>query len=253
MSTEYYSQTTSIFQALVSVYQNFILYFGSINVLIASLDYDDSELRYQDDAPQSPSSREFAAFEQYSQDNLPKRVHDAVEALLDKHVIPIEESIKRLLPEVVRSCQAQMFKDWAQLKSGSGSETAQMAMSENPEREHGVHQEDHSEPPLARPATWNESISNFYIEPEPALTDDPFENFVQYGENVEGPSRPIGDSGYHSLRNSDIDPPKSPDSPAPLVAADDADTLFEEDLGDPELADSDLPALFDWGEFLLDQ
>jgi hypothetical protein len=137
MSTEYYFRTASIIQALVSLCRSSMLYFDSINVLTASLDYDDSDQRYQDDTPRSPSSREFAAFEQYSQDNLLSRVHDAVEALLDKHVIPIEESIKRLLPEVVRSCQAKMFKDWAQLKSGSSSETAQMAMSENPEREQG--------------------------------------------------------------------------------------------------------------------
>jgi hypothetical protein len=248
-------QTISCSQALVSAPCSYITYRHRI-LKMAILDYGDHEQCAQDDNSLSPSSRGFAAFEHYLQENLPTRVRQAFEAMLDEQMLPIKESLKRALPEVVRTCQAQMFRDWERLSSGAGQTATEGPSTQDPQTAGAASPGNNCGPGPFAPPPWNEFLSNFFIEPGPAPIDNPFEHPVRFNENGEGPSRTkIEDSGYHSLQDSDIHPPKLSDSPTLPAAADDANAYWfqEEDLGDLGLADPDLPPLFDWSKFALDR
>jgi hypothetical protein len=224
------------------------------SVLKASLDYDDLEQRSAENSPASPTSHNLAAFQQYSQENLPRRVREAFEAILDEQFLPIEESLKRALPEVVRKCQAQMFREWERLSSGVAQDTEEERSTQNPETDGAAVQGTNDGPMLREPISWNESLSKFYIEPESAPIDSSFDTIMQSGENGERPSRTMTDSGYHSLhRNSDTFHPKPPESLPPIAAADMTNAYsFQEELEGLGAADIGFPSDFDWGEFLSD-
>lgn len=219
---------------------------------MASLDYDEVEQMYWDETPQSPESRNLAAFERYSQDNLPRRIREAFEAMLEERVLPIEDSLKKALPEVVRTCQAQIFRDWAQLRPGVGQATEGEFLTRNPEMDGVPDQLQYDEQSIAAQNDWPQHLSNFYVEPAPTPIGNTFDIPVQSNDNGEGPSQTTADSGYHSTRfNSDFLHHESSSSPTPMAVADNASMFsFQEDLQDPGVADPDIPADFDWAYFL---
>jgi hypothetical protein len=222
---------------------------------MAHVDYENHEECFQNMTPQSPSSRNFAAFAQYSQENLPRRVREAFEAMLDEQLLPIEESLKRAIPEVVRTCQAQIFRDWEQLSSRTGETIKEGHPTQGPQTEEPAGSGNNSGRGRFASTPWDESLSKFFIEPEPVPIDNPFEDHMQLSGNGEGPSRTTEDSGYHSLRRSDMAPLKASESLTLQGVADDADNCaFQEDLEEFGLSDADLPAVFDcdWSSFLLD-
>jgi hypothetical protein len=221
---------------------------------MASLDYDEVEQMYGDETPQSPESRNLAAFERYSQDNLPRRIREAFEAMLEERVLPIEDYLKKALPEVVRTCQAQIFRDWAQLRPGVGQATEGEFLTRNPEMDGIPDQLSHDEQSLAARNDWSQHLSNFYVEPAPTTIENTFNIPVQSNENGEGPSQTTADSGYHSTRfDSDFVHREVPSSPTPMAVADNANMFsFQEDLQDLGVADLVIPADFDWADFLLE-
>lgn len=196
--------------------------------------------------PQSPSSRNFAAFEQYSQENLPRQVREAFEATLGEQLLPVEESLKRAIPEVVRTCQAQIFRDWDRLNSGAGQTINDGRSTQEPQTEEPAGPGNNSGRGRFALTSWDESLSKFFIEPEPVPIDNPIKNHAQLTGNGEGPSRTTEDSGYHSLRCSDMAPLKAPQSPTLQGVADDADNcVFQEDLEAFGLSHADLSVVFD--------
>ena len=213
-------------------------------------DYDDSEDRPQDDMPKSPSSRNFAAFEKFSQENLPRRIREAFEAMLNERVLPIEESLKMAIPEIVRSCQAQIFRDWEGYSSKGGPKTAQDTLHETIEAEETAIPGHYD----AQPPPGNESLETFFIEPAPAVIANAFDIPAHFDDYGEGPSRTMADSGYHSLRRqSDLlrrEPSLTPD---PMTAADVANMCsLEGDLEDLSGTSLDDPTDFDWSEYLVE-
>jgi hypothetical protein len=221
---------------------------------MVSLDYDEVEQMYWDETPQSPESRNLAAFERYSQDNLPRRICEAFEAMLEERVLPIEESLKKALPGVVRTCQAQIFRDWAQLRPRVGQATEGESLTRNSEMDGVSDQLSHDEQSLAPRNDWAHHLSNFHVEPAPTPIENTFNIPVQSNDNGEGPLQTTADSGYHSTHfNSDFLHREVPSSLTPMAVADNANMFsFQENLQDPGVADLDIPADFDWACFPLE-
>lgn len=217
-------------------------------MLVGNLDYDDSEDRPQDDRPKSPSSRNLAAFEKFSQENLPRRIREAFEATLNERVLPIEESLKMALPEVVRSCQAQIFRDWERFSSKVGPKTARDTLHEAIEAEETAVPGHYN----AQPPPGNESLSTFFVEPAPAAIENAFDIPAHFGNYGEGPSSIIADSGYHSLRQqSDLLHREPSPRPTPMTAADITNVCsLEDDLEDPGEINLDDPTDIDWSHYL---
>ena len=205
----------------------------------------------QDDSTLSAPSRGFAAFEEYLQDNLPRRVCETLEAMLNEQFLPLEESLKTALPEAIRTYQAQMFRDWERHSSGGVRGQDGDVLKQSHETEdvisHGTDdvtgQESQAEPLLPQSALQDVSLSAFYVEPAPTLFGSILENIVQ-GECQEsgvGPSRTVTDSGYASLRpNSDV---AHLESLVPLAATGEANACT---YPDPRIADFDFPFGFDF-------
>ena len=237
-------------------------------MLTRIVDYDDLE-QYPDDDNNtlSPSSRDFAAFEQYSQDNLPRRVRETFEAMLEEQFSPLEESLKTLLPEVIRTCQAQMFRDWERHSSRGVQDRDGDVSKQNDETKGAIDhetndvidhetndvtsQETEAEPSLPQSAFQDASLSAFYVEPASTLLGSIFENTVQrqFQESEAGRSRTITDSGYASLRpNSDTVHLESL-TPLGVTGATNACTHLA-DLEDPGFADLNFPFEFefDWND-----
>jgi hypothetical protein len=217
-------------------------------VLTEISDYDDLEQRSQDDISLSPSSRDFAAFEKYLQENLPGRVRETFEAMLNEKLLPLEESLRTALPEVIRKCQAQMFRDWERQSLGGVQDVNGSYSKQNPETDDAICQEDRGQPSLPESTFQAESLSTFYIEPELALPENASEHLVRFKENEAGPSRIDTDSGYNSLR-SNLDMIRPPQG---VTGAPNACT-HPGDFEDPGMVDLDFPDFdFNWGDFLLE-
>lgn len=208
-------------------------------------DYDDLEQCYRDDTSLSPSSRDHAAFEQYLRNNLYSRVENAIEARLDEQMLPIQESLKRALAEIIHECQAQLFREW-EAKGKSSTQTLKT--------DDATDQASHGEPSPPEPKSRDESLSVFYIEPEPAIFENAFGGPLQFKYNGEGPSRAITDSGYNSLPpNSDIIPSEPLEIPTPLPDTDTENTCsLQQDLEGAWLAGLGLPTDFDWSDYLVE-
>jgi len=212
---------------------------------MVTLDYDELEHRFQDDTSLSSSSRDHAAFEQYLRNNLYSRVENAIEARLDEQMLPIQESLKRVLAEIIHECQAQLFREW-ETKGKSSTQTLEM--------DDATGQVSHGEPSLPEPKSRDESLSVFYIEPEPAIFENAFDGPLQFKYNGEGPSRAITDSGYNSLPpNSDIIPSEPLEIPTLPPDTDTENTCaLQQDLEDALLAELDLRTDFDWSDYLVE-
>jgi hypothetical protein len=166
-------------------------------------------------------------------------------------MLPVQESLKRALAEIIRECQAQLFREWGQLSSGVGQRTKGESSTQTLKTDAATGPVSHGEPSLPEPQSWDESLSTFYIEPDPALFENAFGSPLQFKDNGEGASQAITDSGYKSLLpNSDIIPSEPLEIPTPLP---DIDTCsLQQDLEKPCLAELDLPAIFDWSDYLVE-
>jgi len=217
---------------------------------MGNLDYDDSEDRPQDDRSKSPSSRNLAAFEKFSQENLPRRIREAFEAMLNERWLPIEESLKMALPEVARSCQARIFRDWERLNSKVDPKTARDTLHETIEAEETAIPGHYN----TQPPPGNESLSTFFVEPAPAAIENAFDIPAHLDDYGEGPSPTIADSGYHSLRQQSYLLHREPSPrPTPMTAADITNVCsLEDDLEDPSEINLDDPADIDWNDYLVE-
>ena len=120
-------------------------------------------------------------------------------------MLPVQESLKRALAEIIRECQAQLFREWEQFSSGVGQRTKGKSSTQTLKTDDATGQVSHGEPALPEPQSWDESLSAFYIEPEPAIFGNAFGSPLQFGNDREERSRAITDPGYKSPRpNSDI-------------------------------------------------
>ena len=208
------------------------------------IDYKDFERLCPENRPEASLSRNVAAFEQYSRQHLPGRVRQAFEAIIDDLVLPIEESLKSAIPQIVRTCQVQMFRDWERLSSGGG----QGLEGDGFETLQTTDQEPQSEQQLLVPPISSQYLSDFHVGAVPGPTEDTLESPVHFDDCGEGPLGTGADSGYGSMwRNSDF-PPREPLLRGHYGRADGAtDVSFVRD--DPEdqgLADLD----FDFAEFV---
>lgn len=161
------------------------------------------------------------------------------------------KNLSRALAEIIRECQAQLFREWGQLSSGVGQRTKGESSTQTLKTDAATGQVSHGEPSLPERQSWDESLSAFYIEPDPALFKDAFGSPLQFKDNREGPSQAVTDSGYKSLLpNSDIVPSEPLEIPTPLPDIDKCS--LQQDLEDPCLAELDLPAVFDWSDYLVE-
>ena len=233
-------------------------------MLTGIADYDDLEQRPEnDDSTQSPSSQSFAAFEQYLQDNLPRRIRETFEAMLNEQYLPLEESLKTALPEAIRTCQAQLFRDWERHSSGDVQDRDGDVSKQSHETKEVIdHETDNvtskSRKPsqsLPQSAFQDASLSAFYVEPAPTFFESIFESTVQgqFQESGAGRSRTITDSGYASLCPNSGTVHLESLTPLDVTAAANTCT-YPADLADPGIADLDFPFGFEfnWSDLPVD-
>jgi hypothetical protein len=167
--------------------------------------------------------------------------------MLDERVLPIEESLKRALPDVVRACQAQIFRDWERLNSHDFQDSAQDTLIDDAQsrREPG-HRHRHEVS-----LSGDESLSNFYVEPAGTSIGYTFDSPLRFNDNGEASTRTIADSGYNTQSGiSNFLHPESSSTPTPMFASGGAKASASqghlEDLG---VADLDTPTDFNWEDY----
>lgn len=216
-------------------------------VLMGDLDYDDSEQGPQDECSRSPSTRYFAAFERYSQENLPRLIRESFEAMLDDRMLPIEESLKMALPEVVRACHAQIFRNWERLNSHDFQDSAQDTLVDDVESRREPGHRHHHEVSLSG----DESLSNFYVEPGGASIGYTFDIPLGFNDNGVGSSRTIADSGYNTQSGiSNFLHPEPSSTRTPMFVSGSAKASASQDhLENLGVADLETPTDFNWDDY----
>jgi len=161
-------------------------------------------------------------------------------ALIDHRRVYVEESLKNAIPDIVRACQAQLYKDWERSTLGVDQENEGDALTSSSERKEAASRAFHSGPLVSGPPTSNASLSTFFVEPAAAPASLPikntFNNAIQSGINGKGSSSTTTDSGYDSLGcNLGFVNREQPQSPFQLFAPGSANAnLFLEDRRDDE-------------------
>ncbi|KAL8779179.1 MAG: hypothetical protein Q9213_007065 [Squamulea squamosa] len=64
---------------------------------------------------QSPQSQELANFEVYSCMELPRLVEADLQSRIDAHVVSLEESLRRMLVDIVSSCQSTLAQNYRRI------------------------------------------------------------------------------------------------------------------------------------------
>lgn len=70
----------------------------------------------------SPQSKELADFEAYSRTELPRLVEANLQSLVDAEISPLEESLKRMLVDIVRRCQSTVAQNYERIHPASSQE-----------------------------------------------------------------------------------------------------------------------------------
>ena len=79
---------------------------------LAILDYEADDLTLENLEPSSPGSRELRDFENYNRTALPLLVEANLRAIVDSHIAPIEERVRAMVVDIVRTCQSTVARNF---------------------------------------------------------------------------------------------------------------------------------------------
>jgi len=86
-------------------------------------------------AHKSADSEDFLRYENYARSELPRRVRQMVEDLIQSHYGPIEDSVKAQLAEITRNCQEEVFLSFRISQLGASDSQHEPASTTNPQDE----------------------------------------------------------------------------------------------------------------------
>lgn len=160
----------------------------------------------------SPTSNAVAAIEEYASAHLPRLVEEALETAVAQQTQPIEEELRRALPDIVRECHSRLTQNFLQHRS-SGQDLAGISV---------------------------ETLPSFYVPPLDLINDNPFINLDNFHSHEQETVNPPSDSGYASGTQSHTWNSRPPPTEATRPA--DFDSFFNSAY---DFSDSQLPPV-DW-------
>ncbi|KAK0511334.1 hypothetical protein JMJ35_005907 [Cladonia borealis] len=159
-----------------------------------------SDLQKESDRAGSPESQELRDFGTYSRTALPLLVEANLQSLISAGIVPIEENVKKLLVDIVRTCLsavAQNYKQWRGIRSSARNSTESSILSfaaEQQTREESIPTSQVPSPSPPQPRTL------FFEEPPHVAVDTmPVVTALSH-ERISGPGQEVqySDSGYGS-------------------------------------------------------
>ena len=177
------------------------------NTLIESdetvLDYEADNLLQDSLEPASPRSQELRDFEAYNRTTLPILVEANLRAIVESQIAPIEERVRAMVVDIVRTCQSTVARNFLTISSPSSNNSQLQSSSQiKPSIENSVHSHRDSTQ-LSMDGMGGNSL-DFFREPPhlnaeasalvPDLTHAPYSVTESQSQN--------SDSGYGSLPNT---------------------------------------------------
>ena len=163
-------------------------------------DYEADEVGAENVEPSSPRSEELRSFETYNRTALPILVEAHLRAIVEAQIAPIEERVREMVVEIVRTCQSTVARNFALMitptsaddRTQPHSQTVTLAdlgtnTRQEPARTSGDDGADHP--------------SELYREP-PHLNAEASATSLGPVSNVQECPTLSSDSGYSSIPNS---------------------------------------------------
>ena len=178
-------------------------------------DYSDDMDPEEQIRSRSPTSNAMAAIEAYASAHLPRLVEEVLETAVAQQTQPIEEGLRRALPDIVRECHSRLTHNFLQHRSSC---------------------QDMAGVPI-------ETLPSFYIPPLNLTDDNPFLNLGNVPSNGQETVNPPSDSGYASGTQSHTWNSRPP--PAGATVPPDLDSFFNSayDFSDSQLVPPNLDCL----------
>ena len=178
-------------------------------------DYSDDMDPEEQIGSRSPTSRAVAAIEEYASAHLPRLVEEALETAVAQQTQPMEEGLRRALPDIVRECHSRLTQNFLQHRS-SGQDLA------------GI------------PA---ETLPSFYVSPSDLINDNPFTTLDNVHSHEQESVKPPSDSGFASGTQSHPLNSRPPPTEATVPPGLDSFFNLDYDFSDPQLPPVDLDYL----------
>lgn len=185
--------------------------------------------------PSTPQSRELQSFEAYNRRVLPQLVEASLSAAISTDLAPVEERVRALVGDILRTCQSKVSRDFFQQMNAATSPSPNANISPTP---HGLNPVTLSDARnvLDSVGSWSSAPSLFYQEPPHLEFDEAFTT-SQVTSKIESqipanrqPPQPV-DSGYGS-RDGKLSCHQVRSDPSLLYS-----TQTHDKLGDPVLND----------------
>ena len=178
-------------------------------------DYSDDMDPEEQIGSRSPTSSAVAAIEEYASAHLPRLVEEALETAVAQQTQPMEEGLRRALPDIVRECHSRLTQNFLQHRS-SCQDMAGISV---------------------------ETLPSFYVPPLDLTNENPFINLDNVHSHEQETVNPPSDSGYASGTQSHTWNRREPPTEATMPP--DLDSFFNSAYGfsDSELAALDLDCL----------
>lgn len=173
------------------------------------LDYEVEDISLETLEPLSPSSRELRSFEIYNRTTLPILVEANLRAIVESQVAPIEERVRAMIIDIVRTCQSTVARNFHLTIAPASLSNDRIRSSLPPiasTETNTTSLPEAIEPAVNDPMTTTDSSQEFFNEPphfdvgDNASLQGPMSDWdIISPENRTGLVDQVSDSGYASL------------------------------------------------------
>ena len=166
-----------------------------------TIDYEENDLSPENREPSSPRSQELRDFEVYNRTNLPLLVEASLRVIVETQITPIEEHVRTMVVDIVRSCQSTVARNFHLTVSptSSASDRMQPSFQSITPAENGGDTRVGSAP-LSRHDTADNPLDSF-CEP-PHLSAEASASSPGPKSRATGSQDPNSATGYSSLPHS---------------------------------------------------
>lgn len=165
---------------------------------LTKLDYDAHDLTLADLEPSSPRSQELRDFEAYNRTTLPLLVEANLRAIVESQIAPIEERVRAMVVDVVRTCQSTVARNFYLMVAPASSTHDRTQPSTQTTASTEAAAQSQEESTQAYLDDTGETSSSFFREP-PHLNAEAGSSFPGPISSIGGSQNPYSDSGYSSL------------------------------------------------------
>lgn len=162
------------------------------------LDYDADDLTLGNLESPSPRSQELRDFEAYNRTTLPLLVEANLRAIVESQVAPIEERVRAMVVDIVRTCQSTVARNFHLMVAPNLSADDQTAPSTQPTASAEAAIQPQEDAAQAFLDDSGRKSLDFFREP-PHLNAEAGFSFSGPISSVGGSQDPNSDSGYSSL------------------------------------------------------